>query len=101
LGFCLDCRNDLDFDLITKSRLKTINGALYIEAHFENLSDNKYRDVINNAIPNRLTPSLAFAQHPGIIHFITDSDISVIGMAPYTYGFYNKESPPQSLTTGH
>jgi len=88
LGFCLDCRNYLDFDIIVQSRPESISGALYIEAHFENLDNDKYQRLIDKAVPNRLNFNLAYAGHPGITHYITDSDISVIGIEPYTYGFY-------------
>lgn len=87
-GYCIDCRDYLNYDIKLINKINNLSGALYVEAHFENLDDTKYDTFIDKAIPNK--PAFNFAYHdlPGITHYITDSDVSVIGIKPYTYGFY-------------
>lgn len=89
MGFCLDCRDRLNSDFNSNGRLSSLPGALYIEGHFEEIIDDKYKQEFKESIPGGLFWNFAYAQFPGKTFYLSeDEHVSVIGSDPSIFGFY-------------
>ncbi len=89
MAFCIDCRDKINSDFRVNSKIFSLTGALYVEGHFENIVEDKYKKEFKEAIPGCLHWSFAYEDYPGKTFYLTDDQsVSVIGADPSIFGFY-------------
>lgn len=96
-GFCIDCRRSENSDFNPQNRLNDLPGALYVEGHFEGVTNEQFAQEYSNSVPKGaftgagLGVGFHHPNAPGItLYFSTDEDVSLIRAGAGTFGFYTK-----------
>jgi len=89
MGFCIDCRLKENSDFIQKRKLESLPAALYVEGHFEGVTEKKYQKEFKDSIPQGLYWASAHGNNPGVTHYFSKNEtISTMGADPSIFGFY-------------
>jgi hypothetical protein len=87
MGFCIDCRDDTNSDIVIRSKPDSLFGAVYVESHLEGISGSNFVESIKRSIPNALPLILRWGNESRNF-FNVEDDISVVGTDSHSYGFY-------------
>lgn len=87
VGFCIDCRDEMNSDIAIERKPDSILAAIYIESHLEGISGSDFVETIKKSIPNVL-PHIFRWGNESRNFFNVEDDISVVGTDSHAYGFY-------------
>lgn len=87
IGFCIDCRDNMNSDFNVLKKPNSFMGTIYVEAHLEGINGTEFGETIKSSIPNALPFSFRWGNEDRNFYNIQDN-ISVIGTDSNSYGFY-------------